>query len=378
MALSKHKLGEFVETFTIKCNINNLSKQDISGINKNKEFFEPSPQVGSDTSKYKVVKPGCFACNLMHVGRDKVLPIAENTSDKDKYVSPAYTTFSFKANTVLLKEYFFIKLKCNELDRFFWFNTDGSVRDGMNWIDFCNVEIELPPLSVQKKYVAIYNAMVENQKAYEYGIEDLKLVCDAYIEELRRNIPCEKISSYIIRRDERNKDNSIMNVKSVSVLKEFNTPSSKVNIKNLKNYKIVEPEDIAFVQTTHNEKLLCCAVNNTNEQILVSSVNEVFSTNEKLDSNYLMLFLSRKEFDRYARYHSWGSVRETFNWDDMKNVEIPIPDIKIQKSIANVYKVYMQRKEINKTLKAQIKDICPILIKGSLEEGKNYIETKEE
>ena len=234
----------------------------------------------------------------------------------------------------------------------------------------CDINIDLPSIEIQQKYVNIYNSMVENQKAYENGIEDLKLVCDAYIEELRRNMPCEKIEKYIIRQDKRNSDNTIKNVKSISVYKEFNSPSSKVNTKNLKNYKIVEPGEIAFVQTTHNEKLLCCAINNTNKKILVSSVNEVFSTNNKLLPNYLMLYLSRKEFDRYARYHSWGSVREIFNWDDMKNVKIPIPDIKIQKSISEIYKVYMQRKEINKILKLQIKDICPILIKGAIDEAK--------
>ena len=80
-----------------------------------------------------------------------------------------------------------------------------------------------------------------------------------------------------------------------------------------------------------------------------------------------MLFLTRTEFDRYARFHSWGSARETFDWDEMCNVEIPIPNIKIQKAITEVFAVYNARKHINEQLKAQIKDICPILIKGSLE-----------
>ena len=91
---------------------------------------------------------------------------------------------------------------------------------------------------------------------------------------------------------------------------------------------------------------------------------------EELFPQYLMLFFSRSEFNRYARFHSLGSARETFDWNEMCNVEIPIPDIKIQKAIAEVFAVYNERKRINEQLKAQIKDICPILIKGSLEEGK--------
>ena len=97
---------------------------------------------------------------------------------------------------------------------------------------------------------------------------------------------------------------------------------------------------------------------------------EYFSTQEdKLYPEYLCMFFNRIEFDRYARFHSWGSARETFTWDDLIEVEIPIPSIEIQKSIASIYNAYIKRKEINEKLKAQIKDLCPILIKGSLEEA---------
>ena len=81
-----------------------------------------------------------------------------------------------------------------------------------------------------------------------------------------------------------------------------------------------------------------------------------------------MLF-RRSEFDRYARFHSWGSARETFDWEEMCDVEIPVPPIEIQQDIVNIYEVYLARKEITEKLKSQIKDICPILIKGSIEES---------
>ena len=82
------------------------------------------------------------------------------------------------------------------------------------------------------------------------------------------------------------------------------------------------------------------------------------------------MWLKREEFDRYARFHSWGSARENFSWDEMCAVEIPIPDTKIQQYIVNIYIAYQLRNEINEQLKMQIKDICPVLIKGSLEEAK--------
>ena len=68
---------------------------------------------------------------------------------------------------------------------------------------------------------------------------------------------------------------------------------------------------------------------------------------------------------------SKGSAHEFFEYDDMCDVEIPIPDIKVQMAIAEIFDVYNERKSINERLKAQIKDICPILIKGSLEDGES-------
>ena len=158
MELSKVKIGTFVELYNEACGIAKLTLDDVSGINRDKEFFEPSKQVGADTSKYKVVPPDYFACNLMHVGRDVVLPVALNHSGKKKYVSPAYTVFSIKDETIILKEYFFLFLNSKERDRYFWFHTDSSVRDGMEWSAFCDLEIEVPDISVQKKYVEIMTA----------------------------------------------------------------------------------------------------------------------------------------------------------------------------------------------------------------------------
>lgn len=184
-------------------------------------------------------------------------------------------------------------------------------------------------------------------------------------------MPCEAIGPYIERHDVRNGPNGTKNVMGVSTSKVFREPTSKVNKNELSNYKVVKPRQISFVQTTHNEKVFAYAFNNTDEDIVVTSVNEVFSVDEsKLLPEYLSMFFNRKEFDRYARFHSWGSARETFTWNDLIQVKIPIPDISIQNSVVNIYNSYMQRKSINEKLKSQIKDICPILIKGSIEEAR--------
>ena len=149
--------------------------------------------------------------------------------------------------------------------------------------------------------------------------------------------------------------------------KEFATP--KQVAKEKRNAKIVRKGMFAYNRaTTRNGEKISIAYR-TAEDCVVSSAYQVFEITEKnqLYPEYLMMWFKRSEFDRYARYMSKGSAHEFFEFDDMCDVRIPIPDIKIQKSIANIYNVYAQRKAINEKLKAQIRDICTILIKGSLE-----------
>ncbi len=83
-----------------------------------------------------------------------------------------------------------------------------------------------------------------------------------------------------------------------------------------------------------------------------------------------MAYVMRNEFDRYARFNSWGSARETFAWEDMREVEIPIVNLEVQKSVAGLLSTYRKRKVILERLKSQIAGLCPVLIKGSLDEGK--------
>ena len=368
MGLSKYKIGDFIEPYSKRSGIPNLLPEQVSGINIDKEFFEPAKQVGEDTSSYKEVPPNYFACNLMHVGRDCSLPIAMNHSKYNKYVSPAYSVFKIKDEGMVLKDFFFILLKSSEKDRYFAFHTDSSIRQGLPWEDFCDIDITLPSIEQQRKYVDVYLALQNNLAAYQSKVEELKLVCDGYIEELRKKMPLKEIGTFITESIIKNTDNSIKEVRSVSVTKEFKLTNAKVNKSELSNYLVVKPKEIAFVQTTGNEKVLAYAYNDYEYPVVVSSVDKVFASKDEnvLDLQYLSLFLSRKEFDRYARFNSWGSAREVFTMEDMNNVAIPIPDISIQREIVNIHKCYIERQRIAAQLKEQLNQLCPILIKGSL------------
>ena len=289
--------------------------------------------------------------------------------------SSLYEIFYVIRTDMLLPEYLNLFIKRDEFARKCWFEAVGSARNYFRVADLSEFNIELPDLSTQQKYVDIYNALVANQQAYERGLENLKLTCDGYIEDLRRKMPCEKIGKYIELTELTNENSQygIDDVMGISIEKKLIRTKADMKDVNLAPYLLIQPNEFAYVTvTSRNGGKISIALNDTGRTHICSSSYVVFRSKniEELLPQYLMLFLSRNEFNRYARFRSWGSARETFNWEDMCDIQIPIPDIEVQKSIAKMYTVYNRRKKINEQLKAQIKNICPILIRGSLEEGK--------
>lgn len=376
MGLKKYKIGEFVEPYSQRCGISDLIPEQVSGINIDKEFFEPAKQVGEDTSNYKIVPPDYFACNLMHVGRDYALPVAINHSDKDKYVSPAYTIFKLKDENLVLKEYFFILLKSSEKDRYFAFHTDSSIRQGLPWDDFCDIDITLPSIEQQRKYVDVYLALQNNLAAYQSKVEELKLVCDGYLDKLKTENEKLKIGEFIEMCDERNSEGiyTLKNLRGVSIEKKFIDTKADMAGVSLAPYIVVKPDFFVFVPvTSRNGEKITLAINDSKDTYIVSSAYTVFKVQDtnKLLPEYLFMFFNRPEFDRYARFNSWGSAREVFTMDDMNDVEIPIPDISVQREIVNIHKCYTERQRIAEALKEHLKNICPVLIWGSLTEGKS-------
>ena len=370
MGLNRIRLGDYITRSTTNNRSLQYGMDLITGVTSEGVFANPKGDpIEVDLKPYKIVNNGAFVYNPTRIDLGSIAYRTEGLC----IVSHLYIVFYLneKGKKIIDPIWLYIYFRRDEFRREVRFRNFGSQRPEFSFNDMSDIEIPLPDITIQQKYVAIYEAMVANQQSYERGLEELKLVCDGYIEDLRRKMPCEKIRPYIERYDVRNGKDGTKIVMGISTSKQFREPTSKVNKEELANYKVCHPRQIAFVQTTHNEKVFTYAFNNTDEDIVVSSVNEVFSAKEeKLYPEYLCMFFNRTEFDRYARFHSWGSARETFTWNDLIEVQIPIPDIAVQKSIAEIYSVYIMRKKINEQLKAQIKDICPILINGSLGDGK--------
>lgn len=374
MALTKYKLGELI--YEIK-ELNNIDNTSFYGININKEFMPTIAKTDDvNGNKYKIVRKNRFVFSGMQTGRDECIRISMYDKDDIIIVSPAYITFEIKRKDLILAEYLFMFFLSKEKDRLGWFLSDSSIRANLDWDVFCDIEIDLPDISIQQQYVNIYNSMVANQKVYEKGLDDLKLVCDAYIENLKKEYKSEKIGKYLSQKNDKNTENKYKKVMGLSIQKEFIETKADMENVSLLPYLIVKPSWFAYVTvTSRNGEKITLAYNNTDNIFIISSSYIVFKVEELniILPEYLFMHFNRPEFDRYARFHSWGSARETFTWEDIVDVKIPIPSLEIQNSIADLYSVYLKRKEINNKLKEKIKEICPVLIKGALDEGRKNV-----
>lgn len=374
MGLTKCILGHYLELCSNKNTDLVYGIDDVRGVNNLKQLMTTKADLnGRDLSKFQIVNPGEFVFNHRTSRNGSKFSIAYNDGDKPIICTEDYVVFKIRddCKKILNARWLYMFFNRPEFDRFVIINSWGSSTEFYNWEDIQAIGLELPSLLIQRKYANVYNAMLENQKSYERGLDDLKLVCDAYIENLRKYMPCEGIEKYITQKSDKNNEKTIDFVMGLSTKKEFREAQSRVNRDELGKYKIVNPGDFAFVPTTDTWKVLAFALNTFQKDLVVSPIYEVFSVDtDFLIPEYLAMWLSRQEFDRYARFHSWGSARENFSYEDMKNVQIPIPSIENQKSIVNIFKAYKERIAINEKLKAQIKDICPILIKGSIEEAR--------
>ena len=166
------------------------------------------------------------------------------------------------------------------------------------------------------------------------------------------------LGNYIRLVDERNRNLAITKLLGVSINKKFIPSIANIVGTDLSNYKIVRTGQFAYgpVTSRNGEKISIAYLDE--EDCIISSSYTVFEVEnkEELDPEYLMLWFSRPEFDRYARYKSHGSVREIFDWNELCMVELPVPDIEKQRKIVKAYKTITDRidlkQKINDNLEA--------------------------
>lgn len=363
-------VGSLIETFDRR-NICGLD-YPFYGINKDKTFMPTVADTNNlDNTKYKIVEEGDFVFSGMQTGRDICIRIALYDKKEPILLSPAYTTFRIKDENKILPQYLFIQFNRFEMDRYGWFLSDGSIRSNLDWDRFCDIRIPLPSIEIQKELVATYNGLKSLAEQNEALIEPLSNACEAFIVDCKAKYPEVELSNgqddYIEICDERNSENkySLDNVRGISIQKKLIPTKADMKDVSLTPYKLLKPYEFSYVTvTSRNGGKISLAMNDTDNTYLVSSSYENFRCKDcsKLMPEYLYLLLSRSEFDRYARFNSWGSARETFDWSELCRVKIPLPPLEVQQSIVDLYKCLEEAKKIASEAREKLKALCPALV----------------
>lgn len=183
-----------------------------------------------------------------------------------------------------------------------------------------------------------------------------------------------ELKNYIKETDMRNASGkyTLDNLRGLSIEKVFIQSKANMAGVSLLPYKIVKPNQFCFVTiTSRNSDKITLALNTSDEDYIVSSSYVTF---EIVDTNllcpqFLLLWFKRPEFDRYARFHSLGSARESFDFQNMEAVQIPLPPIEIQRSIVNIYHCAEEAKRIAEEADKLSREICPALMQHIIHEA---------
>ena len=156
----------------------------------------------------------------------------------------------------------------------------------------------------------------------------------------------KQLGHFIRQVDVRNSEGKEENLLGVSVQKKFIPSIANTVGTDFKKYKVVKKGQFTYIpDTSRRGDKIGIALLEDYEEGLVSNVYTVFEIidEKQLIPEYLMLWFSRPEFDRYARFKSHGSVREVMDWDEMCKVELPVPPYEKQKEIVDGYKAITER-----------------------------------
>lgn len=245
MGLTNIRLGDYIERSTVNNKDLKYGTELIVGVNNQGVFTVPKGNTeGVDLQPYKIVNNGAFVYNPTRLELGSIAYRTEGLC----IVSHLYMVFYLteEGKKIIDPMWLYIYFRRAEFCREVTFRNFGSQRPEFNFNDMSDIIVPLPDIKIQRKYVNVYNAMLANQQSYERGLEDLKLVCDAYIEDLRRKMPCETIGPYIETVKESNVDGKYTHVQGVESSGSFIDTRANMQGVNIRKYTIVRKGNIVY------------------------------------------------------------------------------------------------------------------------------------
>lgn len=369
MALTKYKLGDLLELSEERNDNLKYKICDVKGISIQKVFIETKANMtGVSLRPYYLVKPDDFAYVTVTSRNGEKITLAHNDTNSTYIVSSSYIVFRVNRTDLLLSDYLFMYFNRPEFDRYARFNSWGSARETFSWEEMCDIDIEIPSREIQQKYVNIYNAMLANQRSYERGLDDLKMAIDIIIDRFKHIEKQVPVGQLLEEVDERNSDGTYTSAQGINIKKQF-MPSA-ASSGDLLRYKVVKKNQFAYSSMqTGRDECIRIALFQDDIPIIVSPAYSVLQKKTNIIAEeYIQMWFSRSESDRKGWFMSDASIRANLDLSRFYEIEIPVPNMQQQLSLVNIYNAYALRREISEQLKTQIRDICPILIKGAIEE----------
>lgn len=331
-------------------------------------FFAPTKAVtdGINLKPYKTVRKGDFVYNP---SRLNIGSLAYRDSDNMCIVSHLYVVFHIKEDKtkIVLPEFLLMFFRREEFKRTIDIHNFGSQRAEFNIYQLGEIEIPLPSIEVQREYVAAYKSLQQLAEQNEALAEPLQKACFGFLNEIKSQFELKPLGEYIAETNIRNSDEALTvdDVVGLSTAKGLIDTKANMEGVSVKSYKVLKPFQIAYVpDTSRRGDKVSMGFNNTDSEYLVSSISCVFETKDAdvLDPTYLFLLFCRPEFDRLARYNSWGSARETFTFSDLSRVKIPLPPIEVQRSIVALYHCAEEARAIAREAREQLKKLAPAMV----------------
>lgn len=348
MSANYRKLGEIVELIDERNKDGKV--QNLIGVSIDKCFIKSvANTIGTDLTKYQVIRKNDFACSLMQVSRDGKIPIACLKDYDEAIMSPAYYIFRIKNTNEVLSDYLAMWFMRTEFDREASYIAVGGIRGSMSWEDFCDMKLPVPDLKEQEKIVNTYNAITKriqlkqkinenlsNQLSYLYGNlcseEESKnwkdVLLDEIVENKRKNVKVENIpagSTYV----------GLEHIPRKLIVLNNHGKSEDVLSDKLKASK----GDILFGKIRpyfHKVSV------NPYDEIYCSGDALVFNSKQKELYGFVLLTVFSEKFVNYAVKLSNGAKMPRAEWKDLKNYTVRVPNTQILNALNEV---------VNKSLK---------------------------
>ena len=338
----------------------------IEGVNSDGEF-QPTKAITDNINlkPYKVVRHGDIVYNP---SRLNIGSLAYRTGGMC-IVSHLYQVFHIKEKyqSILSAEFLTLYLRRSEFYRYVDYDNFASQRAEYNLRKLGELLIPLPSPAEQQKVVNAWRAFREIKEQNEAKAAPLMQLCQSYIQELKHKYPMQEIGPYIEEYDERNSNEAygLDDVRGISIEKKIIDTKANMDGVKLSPYKVFRPNTFCYVTiTSRNGEKITLSLNNDNRCYIVSSSYITFRINQEdqILPRFLYLWFCRPEFDRYARFNSWGSAREAFSFEDMKRCKVPLPPIAVQQAIVNIYKCANEAKRIAEEADRLSREVCPALL----------------